>query len=342
MSNTRIQFLILTAVLFLCGQAWAQERPNILLIINDQHNGSVMTQRGYPYIETPSIDKLADEGVTFTRAYTPYPICKAMRYSLMTGMMVSAVCPDCEGKFENVTSQKSLGMRMKEAGYDTAYFGKWHVGQTGLNGVADWHGFDTYQDHSSSKGGDTYTRNSIIEYLQKPRSGKPLFMVASFMNPHDSAELGRLIAGFTESVTFKDKPVDWAGVDVGKDAPPLPANFGVMENEPEGFTLRRPKGPEDKYWSSHPTANWTEEDWRRYMWGYDRLVEMMDAHVGLVVDEFEKQGLLDNTVIIFTSDHGDGHASHHWNMKMSFYEEAVNIPFIVTWKGKTRAGVIVD
>ncbi|MCW8924942.1 MAG: sulfatase-like hydrolase/transferase, partial [Xanthomonadales bacterium] len=118
--------LLILVTLLLSNPAWAQKKPNILLIISDQHNGSVMTQRGYPYIETPAIDKLADEGVTFTRAYTPYPICKAMRYSLMTGMMVSAVCPDCEGKFENVTSQKSLGMRMKEAGYETAYFGKWH------------------------------------------------------------------------------------------------------------------------------------------------------------------------------------------------------------------------
>ncbi len=333
--------LIISTFFSLAGATSAGDRPNILLIVNDQHNGSVMTQRGYPYIDTPAIDRLAEQGVTFTRAYTPYPICKAMRYSLMTGMMVSQVCPDCTGKFQNVTSRKSLGMRMKEAGYATAYFGKWHVGQTGLDQVADWHGFDTYIDHSSSKGGDTYTRNNILEWLREERK-EPFFLVASFMNPHDSAELGRAIAGFTEDITFKDEPVDWQGVDVEKDAPPLPANFGVMENEPEGFTIRRPQGPEERYWSSHPTAEWTEEDWRRYMWGYDRLVEMMDAHVGQVLDELTKQGLMEDTVIIFTSDHGDGHASHRWNMKMSFYEEAVNIPFIVTWKGRTRAGVIDD
>jgi hypothetical protein len=67
---------------------------------------------------------------------------------------------------------------------------------------------------------------------------------------------------------------------------------------------------------------------------------MMDAHVGQVIDELEDQALLDNTVIIFTSDHGDGHGAHRWNQKMSFYEDAVNIPFIVSWKGRTRAGVI--
>jgi len=58
------------------------------------------------------------------------------------------------------------------------------------------------------------------------------------------------------------------------------------------------------------------------------------------MEALESQGLIENTVIIYTSDHGDGHASHQWNQKMTFYEEAVNVPFIVSWKGKTRAGVI--
>ena len=63
--------------------------PNILLIISDQHTGSIMTQRGYEHIQTPGIDKIADAGVTFTRAYTTYPVCKAYRKSVMTGMMPS-------------------------------------------------------------------------------------------------------------------------------------------------------------------------------------------------------------------------------------------------------------
>ena len=67
---------------------------------------------------------------------------------------------------------------------------------------------------------------------------------------------------------------------------------------------------------------------------------MVDAHIKLVIDELEAQGLLDNTVIIYTSDHGDGHAAHQWNQKMTFYEEAINVPFIVSWKGETRAGYI--
>ncbi len=76
------------------------------------------------------------------------------------------------------------------------------------------------------------------------------------------------------------------------------------------------------------------------MYGYDRLVEKVDAHINLLVDELDSAGLLENTVIIYTSDHGDGHGSHMWNQKKTFYEEAINIPVVISWKGKTRAGVI--
>jgi arylsulfatase A-like enzyme len=76
------------------------------------------------------------------------------------------------------------------------------------------------------------------------------------------------------------------------------------------------------------------------MWGYDRLLEMVDEHIDQVMDELEEQGLLDDTVIIYTSDHGDGHAAHQWNQKMTFYEESINVPFIISWRGRTRAGVI--
>ena len=76
------------------------------------------------------------------------------------------------------------------------------------------------------------------------------------------------------------------------------------------------------------------------MYGYDRLLEMVDAHIKLVIDELENQGLLEDTVIIYTSDHGDGHAAHQWNQKMTFYEEAINVPFIISWKGKTKAGYL--
>ena len=149
--------------------------PNILLIISDQHTGSVMTQRGYEYIKTPGIDKIADSGVTFTRAYTTYPVCTAYRKSLMTGMMPS--------KVPEATQKPSIGKTLADAGYETVYHGKWHVGKTRISKVADWHGFETYNGRQN----DTTTRERVVDFIRQEHD-RPFFLVASFMNPHDACE----------------------------------------------------------------------------------------------------------------------------------------------------------
>jgi len=297
--------------------------PNILLIIADQHTGSVMTQRGYEHITTPGIDKIADAGVTFSRAYTPYPVCKAYRKSMMTGLMPS--------KIADATEHPSIGKTLHDAGYETVYHGKWHVGETRIKRSADWHGFETYDGAQR----DTSTRERVVDFIRQDHD-RPFFLVTSFMNPHDACELARRMSGIDDD--YKDVPID-ENIPV-ELTPPLPANFEIPDNEAEGFSLRRGSEPGDSMYPKHPTKFWTEDQWRQYMYGYDRLVEMVDAHIKLVIDELEAQGLLENTVIIYTSDHGDGHAAHKWNQKMTFYEEAINVPFIVSWKGKTRAGYL--
>lgn len=105
--------------------------PNILLIITDQHPGLFMTQAGYPYIETPGIDKIAETGVMYTRSYCTYPFCLASRASIMTGMM--------PGKSKrNLTSYPGIGKTLHDSGYETGYFGKWHVASSKMDEVGSW------------------------------------------------------------------------------------------------------------------------------------------------------------------------------------------------------------
>jgi arylsulfatase A-like enzyme len=316
--------LILSLILIPQLACSEESSPNILLIIADQHTGSVMTQRGYSHITTPGLDMIADAGVTFTRAYTPYPVCKAYRKSMMTGVMPS--------KIPDATQEPSIGKTLAEAGYETVYHGKWHVGETRISRSEEWHGFETYDGRQN----DTTTRERVVDFIRQDHD-KPFFLITSFMNPHDACELARNMSGIEDD--YKDVAIDVSDVPV-ELMPPLPANFAIPPNEAEGFSLRRGSEPGDRMFPKHPTKFWTDNQWRQYMYGYDRLLEMVDAHIKLVVDELEAQGLLDNTVIIYTSDHGDGHAAHKWNQKMTFYEEAINVPFIVSWKGKTRAGYV--
>lgn len=318
-------YLIFLLILITSISKSQNNRPNILLLISDQHAGRIMTQTGYGYIETPGIDKLAAEGVTFTRSYCTYPVCAASRASIITGMMPSK-------SHKNLTSYPSIGKLMKNAGYETAYFGKWHVSNSKMNKVADWHGFTTYKDEHD----DTETERMSIDFLNK-KHDKPFFMVTSFLNPHDCCELARNISGLGDN--YHDGPVE-ENMEV-EQCPPLPANFAIPPNETEGFYCRRtPDSTDLVQYGKHPVKYWGETEWRQYMFGYDRLVEKMDAHILNVVNKLEKQGLLENTIISYTSDHGDGHASHQWNQKMNFYEESINVPFVVSWKGKTKAGFI--
>ena len=226
MSKFKFQVLALCMLLAPQLAIAGESPPNILLIITDQHTGSIMSQRDYPYVETPGIDKIAESGVTFTRAYTTYPVCTAYRQSMMTGMMSS--------KLEDPTQFPSIGKTMAEAGYETIYHGKWHVGNTRIRRVADWHGFETYDGRQN----DTTTRERVVDFIKQEHE-KPFFLVTSFMNPHDTCELARLMSGIDDD--WKDEPVEW-DVPLEK-TPPLPANFAIPENEPEGFSVRRDSEP---------------------------------------------------------------------------------------------------
>lgn len=121
----------------------------------------------------------------------------------------------------------------------------------------------------------------------------------------------------------------------------------LPQNEWPGLPLNFAKNPYDAdvisyeqslNYSAYPTRNYTPDDWRRYRSLYYRLVEKVDAEIGKILNAIDKQDLWKNTVVIFTSDHGDGVGAHHWNQKSALYEEVVNIPLIVTLPGKKNAG----
>jgi len=309
----RIYFLLVFVFISFTGLG-QDNRPNILVIITDQHSGKVMTQTGYEYIKTPGIDKIADQGVTFTRSYVTYPVCMSSRRSFMTGLMPS--------KAEPPTDYPSIGSVLSENGYETVYRGKWHVGSTDINEVREWHGFNTYKE---SKVDSTIARWSR-DYL-KQEHDKPFFMVASFLNPHNICEFARNMTGLT------NQGYDDGAVEEQMDTaycPPLPSNFAIPENEAEGLSTRRNQDTGDEHWAANPHKGWNESQWRQYMYGCDRFLEKVDARVEKVYDELAKQGLLENTIVIYTSDHGDAHASHQLTQKKTFYEEVVNVPFVVS------------
>lgn len=291
----------------------ANTRPNILIIMTDQQFGDGMScVLGRQYLHTPNMDALAKNGVRFTRAYAPNPLCMPMRTSMMTGLYPhqSGVQTNSQKRLEPTGLE--LGEIFKNAGYKTAYFGKWHVALEGQGG------FDTFV------GRDAIMNPEYAAAFLKKKHDRPFFAVASFLGPHEICQWAR-----KENIPGKEletmPPLD--------QRPPMRENSEPPQNETDIMTHMR------KSYQAHrlfPVGDYTEDDWRRHIWGYYRLIERVDGYIGEVMKALRESGQEENTVVVFLSDHGDCHGAHRWNQKTVFYDESARVPFIISQKGRTQ------
>jgi len=153
------------------------------------------------------------------------------------------------------------------------------------------------------------------------------------LNPHNVCQLARKVP-LPEAEIGTPPPLG--------QCPPLPPNFAVPGDEPSAI-----REAHKESWKRYPTSNWTEADWRQYLWGYYRLVEHVDGIVGSILDALETSGHGQDTVVVFTSDHGEGMAEHGWNQKQVFYESVGRVPFIISapdarHKGRIDEDVLVN
>lgn len=321
--NLNMKSGIILIILFLQVQfihSQTQEKPNIIIIMTDQQFADAMScVMGSQYIHTPNMDKLAEKGIRFTRAYSPNPLCMPMRTSMMTGSF-----PHQNGVLTNGNDDISpsnfvfMGKLFKDAGYETGYFGKWHVAFD-IN-KKDIHGFDVLFPKSNL---DSEPAGEFI----KQKHDKPFFAVASFLSPHEVCQWAR-------KQELPGGPI--AELPPLEDLPPLKINFFAPENETDIMTFMR------KSYQANlrlfPLADYTNADWRRLQWGYYRLIERADNFLGEVMTALKESGQEENTLVVFLSDHGDCAGSHHWNQKTVFYDESSRVPFILKWDGKTTTG----
>ena len=275
--------------------------------MTDQQTDEAMSCAGNSHLSTPAMDRIAARGVRFTRSYVTQPLCLPCRSSIQTGRYPHEIGTSTNGTRMN-GEYPMLGKLLRAGGYDTAYFGKWHVAAS-----FEAAGYPTNSEDLSS---DSVTADRAIEYLHAPRD-KPFFLTVSVRNPHDVCELAR-------GQDLPQGPIPPVP-DSEAQLPPLPANFSIPENEPAAIRISQERHRDFHY----PTGDWTDLEWRQYLWGYYRLVEKVDREIGRVLDALRDSGHEDNTVIIFTSDHGEGVASHHWNQKQILYEQAVRVPLLI-------------
>jgi choline-sulfatase len=313
------------------------DRPNVLFVLTDQQRANMMRCAGNPHLDTPAMDRIAERGVRFERAYCANPECSPSRTALLTGRFPSTVDQRSNrdahiGQISDGIAERGLGNRLRGAGYEAAYAGKDHL-PTDLS--IERLGFD-YLTTDRRDG----CADACVDFLESD-SESPFFLAASLINPHDICYMAIRDArendpdyeGFENETA--EAELDAAlerppGIDeetfFAEHAPPLPANHERQADEPEAVR----KHIDERSFKRYARTEWSAERWREHRWAYARLTERVDRQVGRILDALRESGQREDTVVILASDHGDMDAAHRLEHKELLYEEAVRVPFLVS------------
>ena len=312
------------------------KKPNILWIMTDQQNDKMMSCAGNTWIKTPNMDYLAQEGVRFTESYCTNPVCLPSRFSLFTGhypgdigLKSNDYCSEVERLPKRLLTD-GLGKKLKEAGYEAVYGGKEHLPHMC---AADL-GFDYICSDERGELADT-----CAKYIRDYKKEEPFAMVASFINPHDiclmaisdfakqSGPAEQMLA--EELITETETVHEAMRIPEGMHpdvfyrtiCPTFPKNYEPAADEPEAIRIMQ----EQRRFKKLAREQYTDERWRLHRWAYGKLTEKVDGEIGRLLCALKDSGKWEDTVIIFTSDHGDMDAAH----KMELYQECCKVPLII-------------
>ena len=324
-------------------------RPNILLIHSDQHRFDCVGVNGHPLLKTPNLDRLASEGVNFTHAFCPIPLCVPVRNSLLHGQWPTEhLCIanwDTEAPRPPIEGLPTFSHLLREAGYFLGYVGKWHVHQR--KGALEY-GFHEYVPEWG------YHRWREERGLPpRPRKNRWFGEVDPYIAPEES----RLAWGAGHTIRLIELAVE-------RDMPFFirwdPSEPHLPNVVPEPYCSMYP--PEDiPPWPSFPDPlngkpyiqaqqrrTWKVEGWRWDDWApvvsrYLGELSLMDAQIGRILDVLDRLGISEDTLVIYTTDHGDMCGGHGMIDKhFIMYDDVVRVPLIMRWPGRIEAGMRCD
>jgi iduronate 2-sulfatase len=351
----RFLFIFILMVTALTVTAQKLKKPNVLFIISDDLTATAVSSYENKVCQTPNIDRLASEGVRFTRAYSQFPVCGPSRASFMFGYY-----PNATGTFGYVSGRENVGPKrkswsqlFKDNGYYTARVSKiYHMGvpgdiEKGSNGQDDeasWtERFNSQGPEWKAEGEGELVQNN--PYGLKPRKGGNVMTVVKADGDDLVHSDGKTAEKAMELIReHKDEPF-FLAVGFVRPHVPFVAPKPYFEPYPYEQIVLPPKVVGD--WNDIPAAGinyvtsvnsqMSEEQEKKAVAGYYASVAYMDAQVGKVLKTLKDEGLEDNTIVIFTSDHGFHLGEHEFWMKVSLHEESVRVPLITKVPGKEPA-----
>jgi arylsulfatase len=345
------------------------DQPNIILIITDQQRIDTIGALGAPWMHTPNLDRLAREGLSFSNCYVTAPLCAPSRASLFTGMY-----PHAHGVYSNFQKWAPSWVQwLADAGYHCVNIGKMHTNPYDIPGgfhqriivenkdrplFLDEHERAYYDDwdralhargiekptryvrhrhdpaaydkamgafvweHDDDMHSDNFVGDTANWWLQERRSEAPLFLQIGFPGPHPPFDPTASALAHYQDV---DIPVPDVSAEELAAQPPAHAAYrdAMVKYNQDGVA-----------WKHNPDP----EALRRMRRHYAANVTMIDAKIGTLLDTLEQRAGLDNTIVIFTSDHGEALGDHGHIQKWTMYDVAVKVPLIVWSPSRVRQG----
>jgi arylsulfatase A-like enzyme len=305
--------IFLSLALLLCSVAClaqTDKQPNVVFIYSDQQHYQALGSVDDTF-DTPNMDTLAASSVVFEHSFTTSPQCSPSRASIMTGLY-----PHKAGMMGNVGSAggtelalPTIGKRLQDAGYVTGFMGKWHLGDDPA-GNAGWEKQAT-RDHDTENWSDSDTTEHALTFLDEHAKGdRPLFMFLMYNDPHDIY--------YFQNRPDRD-PAQYEDIELGDSwhkedlaAKPWP-QLAYMEDNQGQIIHGREK-----------------EEWLYYRDYYRQKVKLVDDEVGRVITRLKEKGMWENTIIVYSSDHGDMDTNHRMIFKGPFmYEHMIRVPTMI-------------
>lgn len=329
------------------------QRPNILFLLSDQHRYDALGCSGAPICRTPALDSLAESGMRFTQAYTPTALCSPARAALLTGLFPHNNGQLANmGNFNGVFDKQMLDATgypqlLSEAGYSVNYVGKWHLPKTG--DTEFWH-FDEWRTE------EQYAAEKTALGLDTDRAKEVQRLEWGGTAPFCGR--AKLPADEMQEAWCADKTIDLLNNHADDDQPfmiftsffgphfpyAVPAPYDTMYDPDQVERW----GNFDETFENKPTiqqremlrwnaSHLTWPDWQRviaHYWGYCTYI---DDQIARVLTQLEELGLAENTIVVYSADHGDMVGSHRlFNKGMYMYDEIYRIPLLVRWPGVTQ------
>lgn len=320
MELTRRSFLEMSALAASARLApAAARRPNIILMLGDDHRADALGCAGNPIVHTPELDRLAHEGVRFANHFCTTPICCTSRASIMLGQYASTHgINDFSTDLTPAQLEQAYFTAMRAAGYYTGFIGKFGVGDHLPSKSFDvWHGFPGQGFYfPQGEPGPHLThimRDQAQDFLRNAPADKPFLLSMSFKAPHEQDEDPRQYLPSPDTLSlYKNDTV-----------PPPP---GAPMSDVARFPLPFQRSENRRRWAIRFS---TPELYQESMKGYYRLISGTDAAIGAIRKTLEERGLADNTILIYSADHGVYNGEHGFSGKWYPHEESLRIPLLV-------------